>query len=465
MSSSSSSSVLICGAGMCTRPLVEYLSNKAVKVTVASRTLSRAEHMCSSLANAGAIELDASTDAGVALLGKIAGNFDALISMLPYLLHKVVARAAVAAGKHFLTTSYVQPGVAALGQEAADKGLVFINECGVDPGTDHMSAMRVIDAAAERGGKVRSFTSFCGGLPALDANDNPFGFKFAWAPRGVLLASRNPARYLRDGEVIDVAAGTLFERGQYDAVEVNAPGMEGVQFEAYPNRDSTKYVDLLRLHDCKTLKRGTYRFAGWCATVLALSKLGYLSLDERTFDGVDSYAALTHRLAKGNDDGESARDAVARALEFDAAASAEHRAILDRFEWLGLFNADLPLVASANTELDQLCAVMDDRMGYAADERDMLLMQHEFHIEYDDRVDVVTTTLVDYGIKGGDSSMSRTVSYPIGIATMLVLDGKFSKPGLSIPNIPELYNPILDELSADFNITFVENLVSSTKKQ
>mmetsp|Transcript_20103 Transcript_20103/g.29888 ORF Transcript_20103/g.29888 Transcript_20103/m.29888 type:complete len:496 (+) Transcript_20103:77-1564(+) len=474
-----SKAVLILGAGLVSGPLVEYLANTCgYKVTVGSRTLARAEALAKPCENANALEIDVEKDEGVALLNKIVGDYDCVISMLPYLLHAVAAKAAVDAGKHFLTTSYVQPGVRALEEESKKKGVVMINECGVDPGTDHMSAMVYIDKVSGNKGKIVGFTSFCGGLPAPDSNTNPFGYKFSWAPRGVLLASANPARFLKDGKPVDIVKGTLFLPENYEKLSVDAPGMEGIEFEAYPNRDSTPYQNILKLPDAQLVLRGTYRYAGWCDTVQKFSELGFLSTEKQDFtkllpgNASPTYAQLIAHLAKIQEPSTienpiKLKDAVGNVLKLDAA----HTFVLDRFEWLGLFDNTKHIVEFSknlqNTSpLDVLCDLMQDKMQYAPGERDMILMQHVFDVEYEDnRKERVSSTMVSYGVPNGHSAMSRTVSYPVGIATKLVLEGKYTTPGLAIPTIPELYQPILDELDASFNIKWVHKVVSTKRKQ
>jgi len=327
--------------------------------------------------------------------------------------------------------------------------VIVVNECGVDPGTDHMSAMRIIDAARAKGGKIVSFSSFCGGLPAPDCNDNPLGYKFSWAPRGVLLAARNPAHYLKDGKDVNIGAGDLFDHYFVHHIEdLN------LDYEAYPNRNSTQYIDVYGIPEVKSMIRGTYRNVGWCKTIKKLSDLGYLDLTERSLEGL-TYGQLTAELLKS-----SVGDVKAAAAK--RFGIAEEDQIVNSWEWLGLFGEE-KIPAGLKTNLDALCSLCERKLKYAPGERDMLLMKHEFVIEYEDRTETVACSLVDFGIPNGDTSMSRTVSIPVSIAVRMVLEKQITLTGLQIPTIPELYNPILDELET-YNIKFHDKVTKVVPK-
>jgi saccharopine dehydrogenase (NADP+, L-glutamate forming)/spermidine synthase len=335
-----------------------------------------------------------------------------------------------------------------LDQQAKDSNIIIINECGVDPGTDHMSAMKIIHDVQSRGGKVVSFKSYCGGLPAPDNNNNPFGYKLSWAPRGVLLASRNNATFLQDGKTVTIPGKDLFDNYMIEDTPIG-------KVEGYPNRDSTQYLDVYGLKDCKTIIRGTYRYPGWCSTIKKIGDMGYLSIDPQNFEG-KTYAEITAR-AIGASDATNLRQKVAEFSKLEP----DHR-ILSNMEWIGLFS-NTPVPSDAKTYLDALCAQCKDKLRYAPGEKDMLLMKHEFIVEFDDRKEWITSTLIDYGIPHGNTSMSRTVSLPVAIAVRLVLDGHLKLRGLQFPTTPEVYTPILKELE-DLGIKFVEKLEKVEKK-
>jgi len=397
--------------------------------------------------NASAIKLDVEDAADLDLLESLTAEHDAVVSMLPYLFHPVAAKVAVKHKKHFFTTSYATDFMRQLHQQAQQADIVIINECGVDPGTDHMSAMKIIDHVHANGGKVISFKSYCGGLPAPDCNTNPFGYKLSWAPRGVLLASRNNAHFLENGTVKDIQGKDLFDNYVVEDTPIG-------KVEGYPNRDSVHYLDVYGLKDCQTIIRGTYRYPGWCGTIKKIGDLGYLDINVVALEG-KSYAELTwsaiHSEGVSPKNNNNLPNQVAAHLNLQPTDK-----IISNMEWLGLFS-DQIVPKGVNTYLDALCALCKEKLRYSGGERDMILMKHEFIVEYADRKEWITSTLIDYGIPNGDTSMSRTVSLPVGIAVRLVLDGHFKLTGLQFPTRSELYTPILNDLES-MGIKFVEKV-------
>lgn len=438
----SGKSVIILGAGMCGKPIVHYLCQKGHTVFVGSRTLSKAEDLCKG-SPAKAIQLDIDSKEGEELVDEYAQKVDAIVSLLPPTHHIKAAQYALKYSKHFMTSSYVSEEMKALGPEATEKNLVFINECGVDPGTDHMSAMRVIDGVRAKGGKITGFLSYCGGLPHPKDNDNPLGYKFSWAPRGVLTASRNTAEFLLDGKEVTIDGEVLFDN--YN--EVKIPGMG--TFESYPNRNSKKYVDVYGIKDTKTIIRGTFRNVGWCAQIKKLVECGYLTLEEKDYTEVTYLQMLAEMVKTEEKDEAGVMAAVCEHLKVEPAAQ-----VISTMKWLGCFSDRK--VGAPRTPLDALCVIMKEKMPYGPKQRDMLLMRHDFEAEYPDgSKEKLSSTMVTYGDLKKGSAMSRTVSLPLAMAVNMVLTGVFTKPGLSIPVIPELYTPILDELATN-GITWKE---------
>jgi len=425
--------VLILGAGLVTPPLIRYLSEHNFHVIVANRTLGNAQKIVNGLANTEAVELDVEKESDLEKLESLVPQVDAVVSMLPYLFHTVVAKSAIKHKKHFFTTSYVSDAMRELAPQAKANGTIMLNECGVDPGTDHMSAMRIIDQVRANGGKIEGFSSFCGGLPAPDSNDNPFGYKLSWAPRGVLLASKNDAHYLKDGKDVNIPGKVLFENFEV----IDFPGVG--KLESYPNRNSTQYIDIYGIKETKSIIRGTYRYPGWCPTIKKIADIGFLSIEPENFAG-KTFAEVTKEKVKCSDS-----DLKAKVAEFIGLKSEDK--IISNMEWLGLFSGE-KIPSNIKTPLDALCHLCKEKLVYKPGERDMLVMKHDFDVVYPDRREHIVCTLLDYGIKNGDSSMSRTVSLPVAIAIRLVLEGKITLTGLQIPTIPELYNPILDELES-----------------
>lgn len=422
-------------------PLIRYLLDHNYGLTVTSLGLEDAVKLVGGDPHGTALSLDLSDDA---TLSQLVGEHDLVISLVPYSFHPLVANHCLQKGKNLITASYVSAEMAAFDQEAKEQGLIFLNEIGLDPGIDHMSAMRIIDDVHARGGKIRHFRSYCGGLPAPEANDNPYGYKFSWAPRGVLMASRNGARYWRDNHEVNVRPERLFR----DMHLLDVPGA-GV-FEAYPNRDSLEYRDIYELGDeVRSVFRGTLRYIGWCNTMHSLVKIGMLDTEPRNSKDM-TYADYMRDLL----DAEPAED-------LRVVAASRMRLPPDtlppwNMHWLGLFSRR-PIGRDQISPLDALSEIMQDKLRYNPGERDMVVLFHEFKAWFaeDDHYECLTSSLVDYGVRYGDSSMSRTVSLPAAIAARLILEGKITSRGVLRPVIPEIYNPVLDEL-ANLNIVCAE---------
>ncbi len=426
--------VIVFGAGLVVHSHVQYLLKHGYQVTVASRTLSRAQEVLEGHPNGRAVAFDLEKE-GDTRLDELVGQHDLAVSLLPFVYHPRVARSCLRLGKHMVTTSYVKEEMRALDAEAKEKGLILLNEIGVDPGIDHMTAMRVIHRVQAAGGRITRFTSYCGGLPAPEANDNPFGYKFSWSPRGVLLAGKTPARYLRDGEIFEIPGPDLFLH--YWSVPIEVEGRV-IPFEGYPNRDSLPYASLYGIADTRTMFRGTLRYQGWCPTMKAIVDLGLLDEGERPDLAGLTYAEFMATLIGKK--GRATRADVAAYLGLPPV-----HFILGHLEWLGLFGEE-KVPAGCASPLDVLTATMLSRMQYAPGERDMLLLQHQFLAEYPDHKERITSTMLDFGIPGGDTSMNRTVGLPAAIGVRLILEGQVRTPGVLIPTHPELYEPVLSEL-------------------
>ncbi|MCH8967017.1 MAG: saccharopine dehydrogenase NADP-binding domain-containing protein [Planctomycetes bacterium] len=426
---------LVLGAGLVTRPLVRYLLDQPdFHVTVASRTVSKAVALIDGHPNGTALPLLADDQDKLAELIR---EHDLTISLLPAPLHPVVAKLCIEHRKHMVTTSYVSPAMRALDGAAREAGVMILNEIGVDPGIDHMSAMRVIDDVRSRGGEVVSFKSYCGGLPAPDCNDNPFGYKFSWSPRAVCTAGKNSACFREDGKQVDIPGPELFACTH--RVHVDAVG----ELEAYPNRDSLAYIDVYGLKGIETMFRGTFRYIGWCETLKAIVDLGLLDETPVTYPAGTTYAQYMAKCS-GTDGAGGIRSAVAAKLALD-----ETSPVLDRLEWLGLFSDEtIAITDKETTALDILGARMEQTMKYKPGERDMIVLCHYFLAKFPSAPDErITSTLIDYGRPNGDSSMARTVSLPAAIASKLILSGSIMVPGVHIPVAKEIYNPVLDELA------------------
>jgi saccharopine dehydrogenase-like NADP-dependent oxidoreductase len=424
--------VTVLGAGLVAGPVVRHiLEASSHTVTVAARSVDRANELVQSHPRGSTVAFDIDD---AAALDRLAATSDVMVSMLPYLHHVKVAEACIAHRHHLVTTSYVSPAMRALHDRAKAAGVVLLNELGLDPGIDHMSAMKIIHGIRAAGGTVTSFRSYCGGLPAPESNDNPFGYKFSWSPRGVVLAARNAAKYLRDGVEVVVPGPELFANPEI--VTVEGAGV----FEGYPNRDSTAYVGVYDLAGVKTMFRGTLRNLGHCETWKAMADIGLFD-DTRRRYAAESYRGVLAEL------GGVAVDADVEGAVAAKAGIARDSAPIQKLTWLGMFEgAALP--ESDTSPLDALVSRMVERLQYKPGERDMIALQHEFIAEYGDRKEFLRSTLVDFGVPGGPSAMSRTVGLPAAIGVLRVLDGTIRDRGVVVPVTPEVYNPILDELES-----------------
>lgn len=432
--------VVILGAGMVSRPIVRYLlDQKDIFVTMASRTVSKAEKIIDGHPHGKAVSFDVKDKNHLEELVKGA---DVVVSLLPYTYHVDVAKLCIKHTKHLVTTSYVSDEMKQLDEQAKDAQVLLLNESGLDPGIDHMSAMRVIHDVEQNGGRVVSFRSTTGALPAHEANTNPFGYKFSWSPRGVLLASRNAAKWLEDDKVISIPGEKLFEHYNFqDIPEVGT-------FENYPNRNSVAYKEIYGLKDSYTVYRGTFRMAGWCESLRAISQLGWLKDTPLSNFKGDSYGDLTRHLVSATKE----QDVLLKTAE--VLHLKPYSTVIKRFEWLGLFSNE-PLPKDKDTPLDYLNVLTLKKMSLKEDERDMIIMHHEFIADYNDKKDYITSTLVEYGIPHEDSAVARTVALPAAIAVKMILNKTITLTGVHIPIQPDIYNPILDELET-MNVVFTE---------
>jgi saccharopine dehydrogenase (NADP+, L-glutamate forming)/spermidine synthase len=431
--------VLILGAGLVSRPIVRhFLEDDGYRLTVASLDVEDAQALLNDHPRGTAREVDV---ADPAQLEPLIADSDLVVSLVPYAFHVQVAKCAIRHRAHMVTASYVFPEMRALDAQARAAGVAILNEVGLDPGIDHMSAMRLIDGARDDGASVAEFVSCCGGLPSPEAADNPWKYKFSWSPRGALLAARLSARHLENGRVVSIPGESLFDHVQpYD--------IEGVgRFEIYPNRDSLRYAEAYGLHEVRTMLRATVRYPGWAETLKALVGLRLLDVDERDWPAGTTYAGFLETYLP--DGPEPLRTRLARAIGLD-----EEHPVVARLDWAGLL-ADEPLTHEFGSPLDVLADRFQQRMCYADGERDMVVLRHELLVQRDDGHDERRISLlVSYGEAAGDSATSRTVSLPAAVAGELLLEGRV-RPGVHIPTEREIYEPILARLEA-MGISFRE---------
>jgi saccharopine dehydrogenase-like NADP-dependent oxidoreductase len=431
--------VLILGAGMVVNPIVRYLLDKNFIVTVATRTKSKADEMIGGHPNGRAVAWTVEQEAE--LDGMIAEH-DLTVSLLPYLYHVMVAKKCIRLKKNMVTTSYVKPEMRALDAEAKAAGIIILNELGLDPGIDHMSAMRIIDHIHGKGGKVEEFYSFCGALVAPEVEENPFHYKFTWAPKGVVMAGNNDGNFLKNGEVKYVPTENLFR----NPLKVDFPKIG--MLDVYPNRDSLPYVELYGIPEAKTIMRGTFRYEGWCEIIDALKVLKLISYDKFNMEGL-SYASFMAKMI-----GEVSTENIVAKVASKLGVKINARAIV-AMEWLGLFSNE-PMNRKEDSSFEVVSDLMIAKMMIQPEERDMVVMQHTFLASYPDgKQEVIKSRMLDFGTLKTDTSVARTVALPAACGVEMILEGKITVKGVYIPVIPDIYNPILDQLET-MNIKMVE---------
>lgn len=421
--------VLVLGAGFVARPLVRYLLDEThFFVTLADINISAAQRIIDNHPRGKALHLDIRK---LEPLRKEVKRAEIVVSLLPRIFHDQVAQVCLEEKKHLVTTSYVSSTMKKLNGQAKARGILFLNEVGLDPGLDHMEAVRFIDETKAQGGKIISFISFCGGLPAPEAKNNPFNYKFSWSPQGVLQACQREARYLWQGKVVEVKSHDLFFHCQ--PININQIGV----FEGYPNGDSLPYRTLYHLPEVLTLLRGTLRYPGWCGLMQIIKEYGLLQEEKRKWP-VDTFLEFSQEFLKE----EKISEATIKKWGHEAILRAQKA-----LEWLGFYKEE-PLPSSTFSPQDLLAYLMMAKMQYSPQERDMIILQHKFEIENESHnKQVVTSTLIEFGQPGGDSAMSRLVGLPAAIATRLILEEKINLSGVHIPAHPQVYQPILNQLS------------------
>jgi saccharopine dehydrogenase-like NADP-dependent oxidoreductase len=421
--------ILILGAGLVVKPMVEYLLEKDFRVKIATSTREKADRMIAG--HPCGTSLRWSMD-DTDTLNRLVEENDITVSLLPYRYHTEVARICISHRKSLVTTSYVQPEMQALHGEAVKAGAIILNEIGLDPGIDHMSAMRIINHIHRKGGEVEEFYSLCGALPAPEAADNPLGYKFSWSPKGVILASMNSALYLKNGKEVRVGTEDLFK----DRFGYFFPGVGDL--EVYPNRDSISYIDIYGIPETRTMYRGTFRFKGWCETLDAIKGLNMLDNTPGNYSGMSYEAFIAERAGAktGN-----IKERIGQKLGIQPGSIA-----LRSLEWLGFFSQE-KLAYTKTTPFEITSDRMIRKMSLSADERDMVVLQHIFQAAYPDgRKEVIKSGMVDFGTPTTNTSIARTVALPAAIAVRMIHEKRIRLTGVYRPVLPEIYDPVLDEL-------------------
>jgi saccharopine dehydrogenase-like NADP-dependent oxidoreductase len=437
--------LLIIGAGRSATIFIRYVLEAAKEhnffVTVADADIEQAQRKVAGHPNGRGTWLDASkTNDRRDLIQR----HDVVVSLLPPQMHIEVAQDCIQLGKHMVTASYVSKQVFRLGDEVRQRALVFMNELGLDPGIDHMSAMQRIHQIQRKGGKITAFYSYTGGLVAPESDNNPWHYKFSWNPRNVVLAGQGTAQFLENDKLKYIPYRRLFR--QYNLVQI--PGMG--EYEVYANRDSLLYREAYGLQKIKTLFRGTIRHRGFCDAWNCLVRMG---MTDATFPIVDSDKLTYHDLMEAflgiSQHTGSVKDRMAKLIEVDPESD-----IMKKLEWLGLFSKRRIKVQNATPALI-LEQLLLEKWAMAPQDKDMVIMQHVFEYELNRKKRKLTSTLVMKGDNSESTAMSKLVGLPLGIFVKLLMQGKISTTGVAIPTMPEVYEPIMAEL-AEHGVSFSE---------
>ncbi len=429
--------VLLLGAGMVAKPIADYILTNNIELTVASRTLSKAEKLVGQQSNGKAIAWN--TD-DLDTLDKMVSEHDLTVSLLPYAHHVTVAEFCIKHKKHMVTTSYVSENMRKLDANARKAGIMILNEIGVDPGFDHMTAMRIIDKVHGDGGKIREFYSLCGALAAPEEANNPFRYKFSWSPRGVIMAGNNGAKFLKNGQVIEIPTENLFK----NPLKIDFP--EIGKMEVYPNRDSLAYINIYNLPEVKTMYRGTFRYPNWCETMDAIKTLGMVSYEKQDFTKKRYDDIIAEKLGVYP---KYVKEKVAEKLGLNLFSPA-----IVAMDWLGYFDDD-PVQIKEGSTFDLTADLMLKKMMLPEGARDMVIMLHSFLVEKaDGKKEVIKSRLLDFATKE-NTSIAKTVALPAAIAVKMILDGKIEDKGVHIPVSKNIYEPVLEELET-LGIAMVE---------
>ena len=438
--------ILIIGAGRSAGALIDYCLNKASelgwRITVADSNLELAKEKVGSnpLGVPAWLDVSKANDRR-----DLIGRSDIVVSLLPAHLHLEVAHDCIRLRKHLITASYVSKELYRLGDEARNRELIFMGEMGLDPGVDHMSAMRTINELRDQGAKITAFRSYTGGLVAPEfLKDNPWKYKVTWNPRNVVLAGQGTAHYLENDKLKCIPYNRLFNSTQ----EVEVAGLGTL--EMYPNRDSLLYRTKYGLDNIPTLIRGTFRYPGYSAAWHALVKIG---LTDANFpilaDGNMSYHELMDAYAPKEPVGESVKERIAALL-----GETPNSPVMRKLDWLGLFRKKRIPIKNATPALI-LQDLIEQKWKLQPGDRDLVAMQHEFDYELDGKRRRRTSTMILRGDEN-DTAMAKLVGLPLGIFLRLISQNLIASRGVTIPIMNEVYEPVLEELE-QFGVRFTEH--------
>ncbi|MCU4176192.1 saccharopine dehydrogenase family protein [Carboxylicivirga sp. N1Y90] len=441
--------ILIIGAGRSAIALINYLETHAGdndwRISVADKEIKQLEGQILSSTRVLKFDLfnQEQLDNEVVLS-------DIVVSLLPASLHPIVAKVCLAKSVSLFTASYESDEIKSMETEIKAKGLLFLNEMGLDPGIDHMSAMQVLDRLKEDGHELKAFESFTGGLVAPESDNNPWHYKFSWNPRNVVVAGQGgTAKFIQEGKYKYIPYNRLFRRTEL--IEIEDYG----KFEGYANRDSLKYIDRYHLENVPTVYRGTLRRTGFCRAWNVFVQLG-MTDDSYVMDHLEG---MTYRDFVNSflyyHPSDSVETKLYRAMHIDQDSD-----IIHRLEWLGIFE-DEPIGLKSATPAQVLEKLLTEKWLLQEEDKDMVVMWHKFiyRLDGDSNDTCLTSSLVVEGQNSVNTAMAKTVGLPLAIAVKLYLQGKITQIGVHIPTNKELYEPILKELQS-YGIVFNEVITS-----
>ncbi|MBU0558120.1 MAG: saccharopine dehydrogenase NADP-binding domain-containing protein [Bacteroidetes bacterium] len=431
--------VLILGAGQSAPRLISYMLEEASKnewfVTVCDRDYELANRRINGHPNGTAIEFDVNDEN---MRGTLIENTDIVINFLSPSFQYVIALECLKHGKHVVTASYENPRVADFNKDAIRKGIIILNEMGLDPGIDHMTAMEIIQKIRDKDGYVKSFISYGSAIPAPEVLSNPLRYCITWNARNVVMAGETGAQYMEGGQIKLISHPQLFKRTWN--VDVEGVGT----LEAYPNRDSLIYQDIFELKKADTVIRGTLRYPGWSETWLQIIKLGITNehlvipdLKNRT------YREVMEMLIPLHSNGAGPETRIAHFLDINPTGK-----IMGNLKWLGLFSGE-KIGVDLKTPAELMAYILNKKLPLPKDARDMVILMHEIIGVYpkeNDRKEKITATFIEYGEPGGDTAIAKTVGLPAAIAAKLILKNELPITGCHIPMHPAIYTRVLAEL-------------------
>lgn len=441
--------ILVIGAGRSATNLIQYLAQHAqaqeLEITVADLSLEAANKNINEMPKTRGIAFDVND---AAQRSSLISSHDLVISMLPAYMHLEVAKDCLAHGKHMVTASYISPDMLALDQEVRNKNLVFMNECGLDPGIDHMSALKVIDSIREQGGEMLLFESFTGGLIAPESDTNLWHYKFTWNPRNVVLAGQGgAAEFIQEGTYKYIPYHRLFRRTEF--LDIEGYG----RFEAYANRNSLKYRSIYGLEDILTLYRGTIRHVGFSKAWNMFVQLGMTDDSYR----IPNSEHLTYKEFVNLFLPYSPTDSVALKLRHNLKIDQDDL-MWGKLEELDLFNTEKTIGIKNASPAMALQKILMDKWTLEPEDKDMIVMYHKFGYVLDGVKQQIDSHMVLIGEDQTNTAMAKTVGLPVAIAALKILNGVIKNPGVQLPITKEVYTPILKELE-DYGVVFKEEQV------